>query len=98
MSTGAQPRGYSATTEQLVTRLRRVEGQLRGIQKMIEDDRDCIDVVTQLGAAQAALDKVALGLLDQHTRHCVAEGGQGAAREEVTDALMAAVGRLMRRG
>ena len=98
MSTSGHPRGYSATKEQLGNRLRRVEGQLRGIQKMIEDDRDCIDVVTQIGAAQAALDKVALGLLDQHTRNCVAEGGQAAAREEVTDALMAAVGRLMRRG
>ena len=98
MSTSAQPHGYSATKEQLGNRLRRVEGQLRGIQKMIEDDRDCIDVVTQLGAAQAALDKVALGLLDQHTRHWVAEGGKTAAREEVTDELMAAVGRLMRRG
>ena len=69
-----EPRGYSATKEQLLTRLRRVEGQVRGIEGMVEDDRYCIDVLTQISAVQAALDKVALGLLDDHARHCVIGG------------------------
>ena len=93
----APTRGYTATKDQLVKRLRRIEGQVRGVQGMIEDDRYCIDVLTQIGAIQAALDKVALGLLDDHARHCVvgADAGEQAQR---TDELMAAVGRLMRRG
>lgn len=90
-------RGYTATKDQLLKRLRRVEGQVRGVEKMVEDDRYCIDVLTQISAVQAALDKVALGLLDQHARHCVA-GAEGDAAAERSDELMAAVGRLMRRG
>jgi CsoR family transcriptional regulator, copper-sensing transcriptional repressor len=92
-----ETRGYSATKDQLTSRLRRIEGQVRGIEKMVDDDRYCIDVLTQIGAVQAALDKVALGLLDDHARHCVIEGKQGD-RDELTTELMAAVGRLMRRG
>jgi DNA-binding FrmR family transcriptional regulator len=90
-------RGYTATKDQLLTRLRRIEGQVRGVQNMVEEDRWCIDVITQISAIQAALDKVALGLLDGHARHCVmgAEDGEQTAR---TEELMAAVGRLMRRG
>ena len=101
MSTHADPaspiRGYTASKEQLAKRLARIEGQVRGIGRMVEDDRYCIDVLTQISAVQAALDKVALGLLDDHARSCVinAEGEQQADR---TDELMAAVGRLMRRG
>ena len=72
-------RGYTATKEQLAKRLRRIEGQVRGIERMVEDDRYCIDVLTQICAVQAALDKVALGLLDGHARHCVV-GGHGEAR------------------
>ncbi len=90
-------RGYSASKEQLGTRLRRVEGQVRGIQKMVEDDRYCIDVLTQISAVQAALDKVALALLDQHAAHCVI-GAAPEEQDEKTQELMAAVGRLMRRG
>ena len=91
-------RGYSATKDQLLKRLRRVEGQVRGIEGMVEDERYCIDVLTQISAVQAALDKVALGLLDEHARHCVA-GAHGAEElGDKTDELMAAVGRLMRRG
>jgi CsoR family transcriptional regulator, copper-sensing transcriptional repressor len=92
-----ETRGYSATKDQLTSRLRRIEGQVRGIEKMVDDDRYCIDVLTQIGAVQAALDKVALGLLDDHARHCVIEGKQGD-KDELTTELMAAVGRLMRRG
>ena len=91
-------RGYTATKDQLVKRLHRIEGQVRGIERMVEDDRYCIDVVTQIGAVQAALDKVALGLLDQHARHCVVEGHAEGSPEQLTDELMGAVGRLMRRG
>ena len=64
---------------------------------MVEEDRYCIDVLTQISAAQAALDKVALGLLDDHANHCVTRA-QGSEREEKTAELMAAVGRLLRRG
>ena len=91
-------RGYTATKDQLLARLRRIEGQVRGIQGMIEDDRYCIDVLTQIGAIQAALDKVALGLLDDHTHHCVIGGAAQGTPEERTDEMMAAVGRLLRRG
>jgi DNA-binding FrmR family transcriptional regulator len=90
-------RGYTATKDQLLKRLRRVEGQVRGVQGMVEDDRYCIDVLTQISAVQAALDKVALGLLDEHARHCVM-GAEGDDRADRTEELMGAVGRLMRRG
>ncbi|MTD46151.1 metal-sensing transcriptional repressor [Conexibacter sp. W3-3-2] len=90
-------RGYTATKDQLRTRLRRIEGQVRGIQGMVDDDRYCIDVLTQISAVQAALDKVALGLMDEHARHCVLHAPD-ELRAERTDELMAAVARLMRRG
>lgn len=96
--TATTPRGYSATKDQLLTRLKRVEGQVRGIEGMVEDERYCIDVLTQIAAVQAALDKVALGLLDDHARHCVIGGKAGGEPKEMTDEMMAAVGRLMRRG
>jgi DNA-binding FrmR family transcriptional regulator len=88
---------YTATKDQLLSRLARVEGQVRGVTRMVEDERYCIDVLTQISAAQAALDKVALGLLDGHARHCVIEG-EPDELEARTDELMGAVGRLMRRG
>jgi DNA-binding FrmR family transcriptional regulator len=97
-SSTSNKHGYSATKDQLLTRLRRIEGQVRGVQRMVEDDRYCIDVVTQISAVQAALDKVALGLLDDHARHCVIDGRAEGSPEELTDELMAAVGRFMRRG
>lgn len=90
-------RGYSATKDQLTKRLRRIEGQIRGIERMVDEDRYCIDVLTQISAVQAALDKVALGLLDDHAHHCVM-GAEGELRDERTAELMGAVGRLMRRG
>jgi DNA-binding FrmR family transcriptional regulator len=92
-----ETRGYSATKDQLLKRLRRIEGQVRGIEGMVEDERYCIDVLTQISAVQAALDKVALGLLDDHTQHCVL-GASDADKEERTQELMASVARLMRRG
>jgi len=99
MATTERPvRGYTATKEQLLARLRRIEGQIRGIEGMVEDDRYCIDILTQISAAQAALDKVALGLLDDHAHHCVIGAQDPAERNEKTDELMAAVGRLVGRG
>ena len=64
-------RGYQATKPQLLARLARIRGQVSGVEQMVEDDRYCIDVLTQISAVQAALDKVALGLLDGHARTCV---------------------------
>ncbi|MGI8624447.1 MAG: metal-sensitive transcriptional regulator [Solirubrobacteraceae bacterium] len=90
-------RGYSATKDELASRLARVEGQVRGIQRMVDEDRYCIDILTQISAIQAALDKVALGLLDDHAQHCVI-GAREDDQAEKTQELMAAVGRLMRRG
>ena len=95
--TASPTRGYSATKGQLLTRLKRIEGQVRGVEGMVADERYCIDVLTQISAIQAALDKVALGLLDDHARHCVI-GGEPGRTEERTEELMGAVGRLMRRG
>jgi DNA-binding FrmR family transcriptional regulator len=88
---------YSATKPQLLARLKRIEGQTRGVQKMVDDDRYCIDVLTQISAIQAALDKVALGLLDEHVKHCVIEGHGPGTKEEMTDEVMSAIGRLMTR-
>ena len=90
--------GYSASKDQLSKRLRRIEGQVRGVEGMVEDDRYCIDILTQISAIQAALDKVALGLLDDHARHCMHNGAQEGRGEEMATEMMAAVGRLMRRG
>jgi DNA-binding FrmR family transcriptional regulator len=88
--------GYEADKGRLLKRLSRVEGQVRGVSKMVEEERYCIDVLTQIGAIQAALDKVALGLLDDHTRHCVVEA-EGGERVEKVDELMAALGRFVGR-
>jgi CsoR family transcriptional regulator, copper-sensing transcriptional repressor len=95
--TKAPIRGYTPTKDQLLKRLRRIEGQVRGIQKMVEEDRYCIDVLQQMSAAQAAIDKVALGLLNDHVNHCWAAGaGDEDRRREMTEEMMSAVGRLVR--
>ncbi len=97
MSTEApRTRGYTATKDQLQTRLRRIEGQVRGIQRMVDEDRPCPDVLVQIAAIDAALDKVALGLLDGHVKHCVAQADE-SEREQQTAELMEAMGRFMRR-
>ena len=85
--------GYKASKEQLLKRLARAQGQVGGVTRMVEEDRYCIDVLTQIEAAQAALDKVALGLVDDHVRNCM-RGGKGASEEQVQE-LMGAVGRLV---
>ena len=85
--------GYVRSEQQdaLLRRLKRIEGQVRGLQKMIEDERYCIDILTQISATTAALDGVALGVLEDHVRHCVREGG-----DEKVDELMAALQRFVR--
>jgi DNA-binding FrmR family transcriptional regulator len=92
----ANPPGYKASKDQLLKRLGRVEGQVRGVSRMVEDERYCIDVLTQIHAAQAALDQVALGLLDDHVHNCVQEAAP-SERAEKSDELVAAVGRLLKR-
>ncbi len=86
--------GYTENRDAVLKRLRRIEGQVRGVERMVEENRYCIDVVTQVTAIQAALDKVALELLSDHAAHCVAGAADGD-QQEMTDELMAAVRRLL---
>ena len=85
--------GYTPGKDDYLKRLRRIEGQVRGLQKMVEDDKYCIDILTQVSAATRALQSVALGLLEDHLAHCVteaaAEGGDVAAEKirEASDAI-----------
>jgi CsoR family transcriptional regulator, copper-sensing transcriptional repressor len=87
--------GYVADKDALLNRLRRIEGQVRGVEKMVDEERYCIDILTQIGAIQSAVDAVALKLLDDHVRHCVADS-EGQERQEKLDELMAAVERLVK--
>lgn len=82
--------GYTGRRDELLTRLRRIEGQVRGLQRMIEDDRYCIDVLTQVSSATRALQGVATTMLDDHVRHCVRDAidqGPDTADEKVDEAL-----------
>ena len=88
--------GYSDHKDQVLTRLRRIEGQVRGLHKMVESDRYCIDVLTQVSAVKAALEGVALQLLAEHTEHCVAEAIMAGDGEPKVRELNAAVERLVR--
>jgi DNA-binding FrmR family transcriptional regulator len=88
--------GYQADKEALLKRLSRIEGQVRGVARMVEEERYCIDVLTQIAAIDAALDRVALGLIDDHTRNCVVEA-KGGERVEKVDELVAALGRFVAR-
>ncbi len=93
----ATARGYSPTKDQLQNRLRRIEGQVRGLQKMVEEDRWCPDILQQIAAVGAALDKVALGLAEGHVQHCMSAGTDDPQRrDEMTRELMQALGRLVR--
>jgi DNA-binding FrmR family transcriptional regulator len=89
--------GYIADKDALSARLKRIEGQVRGIERMVSDERYCIDILTQISAIQAALDKVALRLLEQHAAHCVIGPEDPDVRAEKTGEMMAAVARLMGR-
>jgi DNA-binding FrmR family transcriptional regulator len=90
--------GYSATKDAQLKRLRRIEGQIRGIHKMVEEDKYCIDVLTQVSAATKALQAVALGLLDEHMAHCVANAvaAGGTEAEVKLKEASEAIARLVR--
>jgi DNA-binding FrmR family transcriptional regulator len=100
ITAGSTPagRGYAADKENYAKRLRRIEGQVRGIAKMIDDDKYCIDILTQISAVNSALQSVALSLLDEHLKHCVshavAQGGD-EADQKLAEAT-AAIARLVR--
>ena len=95
--TAAPARGYTAAKDSLIKRLRRIEGQVRGVQGMIEDDRWCPDILQQIAAITAALDKVAIELTEGHVEHCMATGADDPSRrQEMTRELMQALGRLVR--
>lgn len=85
--------GYTVNKDEYLKRLRRIEGQVRGLQRMVDDDKYCIDILTQVSAATKALQSVAIGLLEEHMAHCVAdavaEGGDTAAAKvkEASDAV-----------
>lgn len=87
--------GYTEDKAALQARLARIEGQVRGIQRMLDDDRYCIDVLTQLTAIKAAIDRVALALLDDHVGHCVVDAARRGAGEEKVKELTAAIGRYL---
>ncbi len=90
--------GYAGNKDQVLNRLRRIEGQVRGLQRMVEEDTYCIDVLTQVSAVTKALQAVALGLLDDHLGHCVRDAvtsGGAEADEKVAEAS-AAIARLVR--
>lgn len=97
MASPTKDPGYTQSEHKdaLLNRLKRISGQVGGVQRMVEEDRYCIDILTQVSAIQAALDKVSLELLDDHARHCVM-GVPDGDREERTEEMMAAVGRLLR--
>lgn len=97
--TGTQMHGYVANKDALVRRLHRVEGQVRGIERMIEEDRYCIDVLTQISAVTTALESLAFLVLDDHVKHCVAgalASGDPAQAEEKSRELLEAVHRFSR--
>jgi DNA-binding FrmR family transcriptional regulator len=86
--------GYSMNKKDLQDRLRKIEGQVRGIQRMVDADQYCIDILTQLNSATAALKAVGMGLLDDHVRHCVKESIDAGTSEEKVEELLAAVARF----
>jgi DNA-binding FrmR family transcriptional regulator len=95
--TGQHP-GYGSRKDDFMRRLRRIEGQARGLQRMVDEDKYCIDILTQVAAMTSALESVALGLLDDHLRHCVVEAavaGGPEAEQKLTEAS-AAITRLVR--
>ncbi|HEX9258270.1 MAG TPA: metal-sensitive transcriptional regulator [Acidimicrobiales bacterium] len=89
----ARKRGYSMDADAYQARLRRIEGQVRGLQRMVAEDQYCIDVLTQISSVQQALQAVAVGLLDQHLRHCVTSHDNP---DDAVDEATAAIARLLR--
>jgi DNA-binding FrmR family transcriptional regulator len=96
---GKRVHGYTRDKEALVKRLHRIQGQVRGVEKMVEDDRYCIDVLTQIAAVNTALESLAFKILDEHVRHCVAgalASGDEADAQTKTEELLEAVQRFAR--
>jgi DNA-binding FrmR family transcriptional regulator len=91
---GGTVRGYYDGKEEVLARLKRIEGQIRGLQRMVEEDKYCIDILTQISAASNALKKVAVGLLEDHMRHCIANRTE-KDRDMIAEAA-AAVDRLVK--
>ncbi len=89
-------RGYTLHKDDYARRLARIEGQVRGIQRMIDEDKYCIDVLTQISSVTKALQNVGLGLLDEHLRHCVMEAHDRGEGDEKIDEALHAVERLLR--
>jgi DNA-binding FrmR family transcriptional regulator len=96
MAEHSQHPGYIGEKEKVKNRLRRIAGQVGGLERMVDEERYCVDILTQISAVQAALDKVALALLDEHTRHCVIGAKTAGERDEKTSEMMEAVGRLLK--
>ena len=86
--------GYSMNKKDLQDRLSRIEGQVRGIRRMVDADQYCIDILTQVSSATGALKSVGMGLLDDHVRHCVRESIQAGRSDEKVEELLAAVARF----
>ncbi|MQB01981.1 MAG: metal-sensing transcriptional repressor [Actinobacteria bacterium] len=89
-------RGYSISKEDYLKRLRRIEGQVRGLQRLINEDTYCIDVLNQVAAVNRALQSVAVGLLDEHVRHCVSDAAKGEDRDHA-DAMVTEATRAIER-
>jgi DNA-binding FrmR family transcriptional regulator len=89
--------GYSTNKKDLQDRLRRIEGQVRGLQRMVEEDKYCIDILTQVNSVSAALKAVGVGLLDDHVRHCVRESLENREGDQKVEELVAAVARFVGR-
>ena len=89
--------GYAIKKADLLARLRRIEGQVRGVQRMVEDDKYCIDILTQVNSVSAALKAVGMGLLDDHVRSCVRESLELGNGDEKVEELISAVGRFVGR-
>jgi DNA-binding FrmR family transcriptional regulator len=95
----APARGYSQDKDAYLRRLKRIEGQIRGLQRMVEEDKYCIDILTQVSAATSALQSVAIGLVDEHVRHCVADaakGGDQAHADHMVSEATRAIERLIK--
>ena len=94
---GSSVHGYTKDKDALIKRLHRIEGQVRGVERMVEDDRYCIDILTQIAAVNTALESLAMTILDDHVKHCVAgalASGDSEAAEEKSRELLAAVRRF----
>lgn len=98
MSTETAPHGYIHRKDEYLARLRRIEGQARGLQRMVEEEKYCIDILTQVSAITKALQSVSLGLLEEHIEHCVVDAAKagGPDAQLKLDEVNAAIGRLVR--